>query len=75
MKFLVVAHKVMWEAVAFMAAPFVAATLVIMPHGQGNRWTFELKCRKERGKVTPTTEDQSCSRLPIVTSMHTEPDL
>ncbi|KAJ0007525.1 hypothetical protein Pint_29648 [Pistacia integerrima] len=41
MKFLVVAHKVMWEAVAFMAAPFVAATLVIMPHGQRNRWTFE----------------------------------
>ncbi|KAJ0008098.1 hypothetical protein Pint_29657 [Pistacia integerrima] len=42
MKFLVVAHKVMWEAVAFMAAPFVAATLVITPHGQRNRWTFEV---------------------------------
>ncbi|KAJ0008112.1 hypothetical protein Pint_29656 [Pistacia integerrima] len=42
MKLLVVAHKVMWVAVAFMATAYVAATWVIMPHGQGNKWTLEV---------------------------------
>ncbi|KAJ0007530.1 hypothetical protein Pint_29647 [Pistacia integerrima] len=48
MKLLVVAHKVMWVAVAFMATAYVAATWVIMPHGQGNKWTLEW--RKHEGK-------------------------
>ncbi|KAJ0006698.1 hypothetical protein Pint_29654 [Pistacia integerrima] len=42
MKLLVVAHKLMWVAVAFMATAYVAATWVIMPHGRGNSWTWEV---------------------------------
>lgn len=37
MRLLVVAHKVMWVAVAFMATGYVAATWVIMPHGKGTK--------------------------------------
>lgn len=35
MRLLAFAHKVMWVAVAFMATAFVAATWVILPHGEG----------------------------------------
>ncbi|KAH7547241.1 hypothetical protein FEM48_Zijuj01G0288800 [Ziziphus jujuba var. spinosa] len=35
MRLLVVAHKAMWVAVAFMATGYVAATWVIMPHSEG----------------------------------------
>lgn len=40
MTLLVVAHKVMWVAVAFMATGYVAATWVITPHSQGTEWVF-----------------------------------
>ncbi|KAK2654697.1 hypothetical protein Ddye_014553 [Dipteronia dyeriana] len=39
MRLLMIAHKVMWVAVAFMATAYVAATWVTMPHN-GNMWTF-----------------------------------
>ncbi|XP_060670489.1 ankyrin repeat-containing protein At5g02620-like [Ziziphus jujuba] len=35
MRLLVVAHKAVWVAVAFMATGYVAATWVIMPHSEG----------------------------------------
>ncbi|CAK8535837.1 unnamed protein product [Lathyrus sativus] len=35
---LIIAHKVMWVAVAFMATGYVAATWVILPHSQGMQW-------------------------------------
>lgn len=38
MRLLVVAHKVMWVAVAFMATGYVAATWVIMPHSNGTEF-------------------------------------
>ncbi|KAJ7963053.1 Ankyrin repeat-containing protein [Quillaja saponaria] len=38
MRLLVIAHKVMWIAVAFMAVGYVAAKWVIMPHGHGAQW-------------------------------------
>lgn len=41
-KLLVVAHKVMWVAVAFMATGYAAATKVIMPGGRGNAWIFAV---------------------------------
>ncbi|KAG7997742.1 hypothetical protein I3843_01G225200 [Carya illinoinensis] len=37
---LMVAHKVMWVAVAFMATSYVAATWVVMPKNQGTKWVF-----------------------------------
>ncbi|TXG68892.1 hypothetical protein EZV62_003827 [Acer yangbiense] len=39
MRLLMIAHKVMWVAIAFMATAYVAATWVTMPHN-GNMWTF-----------------------------------
>ncbi|KAK1571712.1 hypothetical protein Q3G72_021724 [Acer saccharum] len=39
MRLLMIAHKVMWVAVAFMATAYVAATWVTMPDN-GNIWTF-----------------------------------
>ncbi|KAL5756006.1 hypothetical protein ACOSQ2_020752 [Xanthoceras sorbifolium] len=39
MRLLMIAHKIMWVAVAFMAAAYVAATWVTMPC-YGNMWTF-----------------------------------
>ncbi|KAK3219921.1 hypothetical protein Dsin_013891 [Dipteronia sinensis] len=39
MMLLMIAHKVMWVAVAFMATAYVAATWVTMPHN-GNLWTL-----------------------------------
>ncbi|KAJ6963561.1 ankyrin repeat-containing protein ITN1-like [Populus alba x Populus x berolinensis] len=41
MKLLVAAHKGMWVAVSFMAAAYIAAIRVIMPHSHGIVWTFE----------------------------------
>ncbi|KAK1578363.1 hypothetical protein Q3G72_029724 [Acer saccharum] len=41
MRLLMIAHKVMWVAIAFMATAYVAATWVTMPHN-GNMWTFEV---------------------------------
>ncbi|KAI4355601.1 hypothetical protein L6164_004358 [Bauhinia variegata] len=38
MRLLVITHKVMWVAVAFMATAYVAATWVILPHNQGAQW-------------------------------------
>lgn len=38
MGLLIIAHKVMWLAVAFMATGYVAATWVILPHNQGMQW-------------------------------------
>lgn len=35
---LMVAHKVMWVAVAFMATSYAAATWVVMPKNQGTKW-------------------------------------
>jgi magnesium-transporting ATPase (P-type) len=35
---LIIAHKVMWVAVAFMATGYVAAIWVILPHSQGMQW-------------------------------------
>ncbi|WJX69880.1 hypothetical protein P8452_54052 [Trifolium repens] len=35
---LIIAHKVMWVAVAFMATGYAAATWVILPHSQGMQW-------------------------------------
>ncbi|CAL5191073.1 unnamed protein product [Lathyrus oleraceus] len=35
---LIIAHKVMWIAVAFMATGYVAATWVILPHNHGMQW-------------------------------------
>ncbi|KAF3450709.1 hypothetical protein FNV43_RR06798 [Rhamnella rubrinervis] len=40
MRLLVVAHKVMWVAVGFMATGFVAATWVILPHSEGKELIF-----------------------------------
>ncbi|XP_015894585.3 ankyrin repeat-containing protein At5g02620 [Ziziphus jujuba] len=40
MRLLVVAHKVMWVAVAFMATAFFAAMWVIMPHSKGTDLVF-----------------------------------
>ncbi|KAK4590755.1 hypothetical protein RGQ29_021075 [Quercus rubra] len=40
MRLLVVAHKVMWVAVAFMTTGFAAATWMIIPHSQGTEWVF-----------------------------------
>uniref|UniRef100_A0A2P2N145 Uncharacterized protein n=1 Tax=Rhizophora mucronata TaxID=61149 RepID=A0A2P2N145_RHIMU len=40
MNILMVAHKVMWVAVSFMATSYVAATWVIMPHGKGSDWVL-----------------------------------
>lgn len=39
----VTAHKVMWVAISFMAASYMASTWVIMPQGssQGMNWTLE----------------------------------
>lgn len=39
-RLLVVAHKVMWVAVAFMATSYVAATWVILPHGERKELVF-----------------------------------
>jgi len=39
---LIIAHKVMWVAVAFMATGYVAATWVILPHNQGMQWLSVL---------------------------------
>lgn len=41
MRLLVVAHKVMWVSVAFMATAYAASTMVIMPEGRGDGWAFE----------------------------------
>ncbi|KAF7836478.1 ankyrin repeat-containing protein [Senna tora] len=38
MKFLGVAHKAMWVAVAFMAIGYVAAIWVILPHSEAFQW-------------------------------------
>jgi hypothetical protein len=35
---LIIAHKVMWVAVAFMATGYASATWVILPHSQGMQW-------------------------------------
>ena len=40
MRLLIVTHKVMWLAVSFMATAYVAATWLILPHGQGKEWIF-----------------------------------
>ncbi|KAK9911763.1 hypothetical protein M0R45_035654 [Rubus argutus] len=40
MKLLVVAHKFMWVAVSLMATAYIAATWVIIPHGEGTTWTL-----------------------------------
>ncbi|PON88579.1 Transmembrane protein [Trema orientale] len=40
MRLLVVAHKAMWVAVAFMATGYVAATWAILPHSQGTQFLF-----------------------------------
>jgi hypothetical protein len=40
MRLLMVAHKVMWVSVAFMATAYVAATWVVVPHSQGSDWLF-----------------------------------
>ncbi|XP_050382027.1 ankyrin repeat-containing protein ITN1-like [Argentina anserina] len=39
-RLLVVAHKVMWVAVAFMATSYVAATWVILPHNEREELVF-----------------------------------
>ncbi|KAI5337008.1 PREDICTED: ankyrin [Prunus dulcis] len=39
-RLLVVAHKIMWVAVAFMATSYVAATWVIMPHSLEKEWVL-----------------------------------
>ncbi|KAI4329220.1 hypothetical protein L6164_021507 [Bauhinia variegata] len=38
MRLLVIAHKVIWVAVAFVATAYVAATWVILPHRQEAQW-------------------------------------
>jgi len=40
MMLLRVAHKVMWVSVVFMATAYVAATWVVMPHGEGTDLLF-----------------------------------
>ncbi|KAL6285642.1 hypothetical protein ACE6H2_010032 [Prunus campanulata] len=40
MRLLVVAHKVMWVAVAFMATTYVAVTWVVMPRNHGNAFVL-----------------------------------
>ncbi|KAL6285640.1 hypothetical protein ACE6H2_010030 [Prunus campanulata] len=40
MRLLVVAHKVMWVAVAFMATAYVAATWVVMPRNHGTEFVL-----------------------------------
>ncbi|GLT53276.1 hypothetical protein SLA2020_265590 [Shorea laevis] len=42
MRLLTVAHKVLWVSVAFMATAYVAATWVVMLHGQGTNWVFVM---------------------------------
>ena len=51
MRLLVIAHKVMWLAVSFMTTAFIAATWIIMPHGQGNGWTLEASATIAAGCV------------------------
>ncbi|WJZ94532.1 hypothetical protein VitviT2T_013379 [Vitis vinifera] len=50
-RLLVVAHKVMWVAVSFMATAYVAATWVIIPHDRGTKWTLELLLSLSIGTV------------------------
>ena len=40
MMIMAVAHKVLWMSVSFMGTAYVAATLVILPHGMGPEWMF-----------------------------------
>ncbi|ONI15790.1 hypothetical protein PRUPE_3G061900 [Prunus persica] len=40
MRLLVIAHKVMWVAVAFMATAYVAATWVVMPRNHGTAFVL-----------------------------------
>ena len=42
MMLLVVAHKVMWLAVSFMATSYVAATWIILPHGHWKEWILAI---------------------------------
>ena len=50
-RLLVVAHKVLWVAVSFMATANVAATWVIIPHDRGTKWTLELLLSLSIGTV------------------------
>ncbi|KAL6334959.1 hypothetical protein AAG906_023764 [Vitis piasezkii] len=50
-RLLVVAHKVLWVAVSFMATAYVAATWVIIPHDRGTKWTLELLLSLSIGTV------------------------
>ncbi|EOY26887.1 Ankyrin repeat family protein, putative [Theobroma cacao] len=51
MRFLIIAHKVMWLAVSFMTKAFVAATCIIVPHGHGNGWLREASAAIGAGSV------------------------
>ncbi|XP_031386711.1 ankyrin repeat-containing protein At5g02620-like [Punica granatum] len=42
MRLLVVSHKVMWASVSFMATAYVAATWVVLPHGNRDEWLLVL---------------------------------
>ncbi|KAF2301172.1 hypothetical protein GH714_020637 [Hevea brasiliensis] len=42
MRMLKMADRVMWVAVSFMVTSYLAATWVIMPHGQGTEWIMSV---------------------------------
>ncbi|KAL0697560.1 hypothetical protein Bca4012_053682 [Brassica carinata] len=52
MRLLVVTHKMMWVSVGFMAAAYVAAAWVTIPHYHGTRWLFPAIVAVAGGALT-----------------------